>query len=90
MIKISSPYEIFFDNFSYQINITVHDITIYDALYSICFITNGSWIGVMATGIKGMIEGKLEYFHFEIGPFNYAYDNRYIQNQKNYSYLEEG
>jgi hypothetical protein len=82
IVKVSSPSEIYIDDFYYHIKIRVNDKRTSDACRVGVFITNKTWI---SSGIGGRSEtnwlGNLRYLHLKFGKLSYTYEHRMAYNR---------
>lgn len=90
IVTVSSPYEIFFENYSHQGSLSiVGEQSTTDSLFNMVFIANESDVinrgGSLSTEVYH-IGNEIRYLHFKFGSVNYTYDNRIIRNHSGWVY----
>jgi hypothetical protein len=79
IVKISSPYKIYIDNLTYQINGTI-DANTSRTWWNCFLVTNKTSIQQCWGHARYISNEGLRYFHFKFDSFNFTYDNRNIKN----------
>ena len=80
IVKVSSPYEIFLEDFDYDISINIIGLKPTSlAYFTGPFITNRTWFSGGVGGVSESVHiGDLRYSSFKFGNFQYTTDKRYV------------
>jgi hypothetical protein len=82
VVAVSSPHTIYFDDIIFKFTVEINGTkeTSGASIHGF-FLTNGTWFGFIRFGIsEEKRTGDMRYFQFDLGPFNYTYENRKTKN----------